>query len=86
MANEAEHKRAREKRTAALARLELNWKTEPRKSPAGVTSAPIKAEDPAVRRMIDEALKKRRLALIICERCGEDLCVVLRCPNCEGVP
>lgn len=49
----------RAKRDSALKRIELSWPTEPRRSAAGVTSAPVKAEDPALRAMIDAALAKR---------------------------
>jgi hypothetical protein len=54
------HKAARAKRSSALARLELDWKTVPRKPAASPTAMAVKAEDPEVRRLIDEALARRR--------------------------
>lgn len=54
--------RARAARTSALARLELGRPTVPRVSAAGATSAPLKAEDPHLRLLIDEALARRARA------------------------
>lgn len=55
-----EHKKmARVRRDKALNRIELREPTTPRVSAAGPTSMAIKAEDPATRRMIDEAVAKR---------------------------
>lgn len=53
-------KRARALRERALARTELGRPTEARVSPTGVISAAIKAEDPVLRAMIDDALAKQR--------------------------
>mgnify|MGYP001562615510 CR=1 FL=1 len=53
-------RRARAKRQAALERIEFKYPSAPRRSAAGVTSLAIKAEDPAIRRMIDEALARRQ--------------------------
>lgn len=52
-------KRAQAKRQTALDRPELLQPTTPRRSAAGPTSMAIKDEDPATRRMIDEALARR---------------------------
>lgn len=54
-------KRAKAKRQAAIDRPELLQPTTPRRSAAGPTSMAIKDEDPATRRMIDEALARRSL-------------------------
>ena len=51
---------AKARRQAALARPEVLQQTTPRVTAAGVTSMAIKAEDPATRRMIDEAIARRR--------------------------
>jgi hypothetical protein len=51
-------KMARAKRSAALARTELRQPSVPRISAAGPTSAPIKAEDPETRKLIDDAIAK----------------------------
>lgn len=51
-------KQARYRREKALARAELREPTQPRVS-VGVTSAPIKIEDPAVRSMVDDFLARR---------------------------
>lgn len=51
---------AKARRQAALARPEVLQPTTPRVAAAGVTSMAIKAEDPATRRMIDEAIARRR--------------------------
>jgi hypothetical protein len=51
---------SKNRRASAMERVELRQGTEPRRSPAGVTSAPLKAEDPELRRMIDEALARRQ--------------------------
>ena len=52
-------KRAKARRQAALDRPELRGPSTPRLSAAGPTSMAVKAEDPATRRLIDEALAKR---------------------------
>ena len=52
-------KRAKAKRQAALSRPEMLQPTAPRRSAAGPTSMAVKSEDPATRRMIDEALARR---------------------------
>lgn len=52
--------RAKAKRADALERAELRRESTPRTSAAGPTSAPIKWQDPATRRMIDEALARKR--------------------------
>lgn len=54
--------RARARRESALKRMEIEAPTSPRRSAAGATSAPVKVEDPALRRLIDAALAKRREA------------------------
>ncbi len=53
-------KRARARRDFALSRIEFNEPSVPRVSAAGPTSAPLKADDPEDRRLIEEALAKRR--------------------------
>lgn len=55
----SDHRLARMRRDKALSRNELRAGTEARISPAGVTSAAIKAEDPETRRMIDEFMARR---------------------------
>lgn len=50
---------ARAKRSSALARGEFKNPSVARVSAAGPTSPAMKAEDPAVRAMIDAALAKR---------------------------
>ncbi len=52
-------RRAKAKRAGALARNELRQPSVPRVSAAGVTSAPVKAQDESIRAMIDEALAQR---------------------------
>lgn len=52
-------KRAKARRGAALARVELGQPTVPRTSAAGPTSMAVKVEDPNIRAMIDAALAKR---------------------------
>jgi hypothetical protein len=52
---------ARTRYLDALDRPELRQPSIPRVSAVGVTSAPINAEDPKTRRLIDEALAKRTL-------------------------
>ncbi len=47
------------KRETAVERRELRWGTTPRVQADGVTSPAMKAEDPALRRMIDEAIRHR---------------------------
>lgn len=54
-------KRLKSIRSAALARNELRQPTSPRIPAAGATSMAIKAEDPAIRAMIDAEIEKRRL-------------------------
>ena len=49
---------AKAKRQAALNRNELRQPSVPRVSASGPTSAPVKAEDPETRKMIDAALAK----------------------------
>lgn len=51
---------ARERRAFALERNEFRYPSEKRTAAAGATSFPLKAEDPEVRRLIDEALARRR--------------------------
>lgn len=53
-------RRTKARRADALARIELREPSSPRVAPAAPTSFPIKAEDPEVRRMIDEALARRK--------------------------
>jgi hypothetical protein len=55
-------KMARTKRLFALKRAEFAYPSETRIAAAGVTSYALKAEDPAVRAMIDAAVAKRRTA------------------------
>lgn len=43
----------------ALARPELRWPTSLRIAPDGPVSAPVKAEDPGVRELIDRAIACR---------------------------
>lgn len=50
---------AKAKRARALERNEFRTPSEPRVAPDGATSAPIKAEDPETRRLIDEAIARR---------------------------
>lgn len=57
-ANETMRK-AKSKRELALARNEFRYPSEPRTAPDSATSFPIKAEDPALRRLIDEAIARR---------------------------
>lgn len=52
-------RQAKAKRTLALQRSELRAAPVPHKSAAGATSAPIKCEDPEIRKMIDDALAAR---------------------------
>lgn len=47
-------------RAAALARPELRVPAAPRVSATGVTSAPLKVTDEETRRLVDEALARRR--------------------------
>jgi hypothetical protein len=49
-------RQSRARRDSALSRPELRVPTEPRQSPAGVTSFPVKVVDDETRRMIDAAL------------------------------
>ena len=51
---------AKARRAAAMARNELRQATEPRTAAAGPTSLAIKVMDEDTRRLIDEALAKRR--------------------------
>lgn len=53
-------KRAKARRQAAMLRPEILQPTVPRVSAAGPTSMAVKAEDPEIRRLIDEALAKRK--------------------------
>jgi hypothetical protein len=55
----ANQKRAKVRRDSALARLEFRYPSERRTAPAGVTSFSIKAEDPALRKLIDDAVAER---------------------------
>lgn len=57
--NRAE-KMAKLKRADALDRPEIRGPSTPRRPAAGVTSAALKVEDPAVRQIIDEALSRKR--------------------------
>lgn len=52
-------KLAKSRRATALERVELRFGTNERRSAAGPTSFPMKAEDAETRRMIDEALARR---------------------------
>lgn len=52
-------RRAKGRRSAALARVELGFPTSPRVPAAGATSMAVKAEDPATRALIDAALARR---------------------------
>lgn len=49
---------AKAKRDKALERGELRGPSEPRTPAAGPTSFALKAEDPTIRKMIDEALAR----------------------------
>lgn len=53
-------KRAKARRSHALARNELRQPTAPRVAPDGPTSAPIKAADPETDRLVTEFLARRR--------------------------
>lgn len=53
-------RRAKAKREAALARPEIMLSTEGRQSAAGPVSFPVKVDDPENRRLIEEALARRR--------------------------
>jgi hypothetical protein len=53
-------KRARARREGALARAEFKYPSAPRTAPAGATSFPVKAEDPATRAAIDAFLSTKR--------------------------
>lgn len=48
------------RRDSAMGRPELRIPSEPRAPTAGPTSFPVKADDPAVRQMIDEAMARRQ--------------------------
>ena len=52
-------RRAKGRRDSALQRMEMERPTEARQAASGITSPAIKAEDPALRAMIDAALAKR---------------------------
>ena len=52
-------RRAKGRRAAALARVELGFPTSPRVPASGATSMAVKAEDPATRALIDAALARR---------------------------
>ena len=52
-------KLAKTTRARALARPEMLLPSSPRKAAAGLTSMAVKIEDPATRRMIDEAVARR---------------------------
>lgn len=62
MTHRESHKRASAKRVAALERLEFKTPSVPRVSASSAMSAPLKAEDPHLRRLIDEALARRARA------------------------
>ncbi len=51
---------ARNKRHDALARHELSQPSTPRTSAASPTSFALKAQDPAIRAMIDAEIERRR--------------------------
>lgn len=51
---------AKVRRAIALERVEFKYPSEPRKAAAGATSFPLKAEDPNLRAIIDEALARHR--------------------------
>lgn len=53
-------RRAKARRTGALARNELRYPSSPREAPVGATSFHVKAEDPATRAAIDAFLRKRQ--------------------------
>jgi hypothetical protein len=50
---------ARVRRDIALARAEIRGPSEPRVSPVGLTSFPIKVEDPETKRMVAEFIARR---------------------------
>lgn len=56
----ANMKAAKGRRLIALGRPELLYPTTPRTSAAGATSMAVKAEDPETRKLIDDALARRR--------------------------
>jgi hypothetical protein len=58
-ATKADPRLARLRRDTALLRAELRGPSEARVSPAGLTSFPIKAEDPETKRMVEEFLARR---------------------------
>ena len=49
---------ARVRRDAALARPEMLQPSAPRVPAAGITSMAVKVQDPEIRKMIDDAMKK----------------------------
>lgn len=53
-------RKARARRYVAMSRPEFRTPSEPRVVAASPVSFPVKAEDPELRRMIDEALARRR--------------------------
>lgn len=54
-------KKAKARRSHALARNELRQPTVPRVAPTGPTSAPIKAGDPETERLVADFLARRAL-------------------------
>lgn len=52
-------KKAKARRSHALARNEVCQPTTPRVSAAGVTSAPVKSADPEIDRLVAEFLSRR---------------------------
>jgi hypothetical protein len=53
VARVSDPRKARHRRETALARAELRGPSEPRVQSGGVTSFPVKAEDPVIRALID---------------------------------
>jgi hypothetical protein len=56
----ANTKAAKGRRLIALGRPELLKPTTPRRAASGVTSMAVKDDDPALRKMIDDALAMRK--------------------------
>lgn len=54
--NRQQTKQSQAKRGSALGRPELRVATEPRQSPTGATSFPVKVVDDETKRLIDSAL------------------------------
>ena len=56
------HKQTAARRMHALARLDLREPTSPWEAAAGVTSHAVKAENPELRKLIDDALAVRGMS------------------------